>query len=97
MTDTVLAIDLGGTNFRVALMDRAGTVLRKDRQPTRIEEGPDATIARLIDSARGILARIQPGRDWGGRAGPARSFQGRHSDGPEYAGLDQCAAARQAG
>ena len=77
MTDTVLAIDLGGTNFRVALMDRAGTVLRKDRQPTRIEEG-----------------RFRPARDWGGRPRPAGPFQRRDLDGPEYAGLDQCAAVR---
>lgn len=76
MTDTVLAIDLGGTNFRVALMDRAGTVLRKDRQPTRIEEGPDAIIARLIESARGILRDSSPGAIGVAAPGPLDPFKG---------------------
>jgi glucokinase len=76
MTDTVLAIDLGGTNFRVALMDRAGTVLRKDRQPTRIEEGPDATIARLIESARGLLRDSAPRAIGVAAPGPLDPFKG---------------------
>ena len=76
MTDTVLSIDLGGTNFRVALMDREGAVLLKDRQPTRIEEGLDAVIARIIESARAVRQGASPRAIGVAAPGPLDPFKG---------------------
>ncbi len=51
----VIAVDLGGTNIRAALCDRQGTILKRHRQLTRPEEGPDAVIARIVESARHVM------------------------------------------
>lgn len=76
MTDTVLAVDLGGTNFRVALVDRSGAILRKDRQPTRIEEGPDVILNRIIASARDMIGDTTPRAIGVAAPGPLDPFNG---------------------
>lgn len=76
MSETVLAVDLGGTNFRVALMDRAGNVLRKDRQPTRIEEGHAVILNRIIESARAVRGDATPLGMGVAAPGPLDPFNG---------------------
>jgi glucokinase len=49
-----LAIDLGGTRLRVAVVDATGTVLASRRIPTPAAEGPDA----VVDAMRAELVRL---------------------------------------
>ena len=74
--DTVLAIDLGGTNFRVGLVDQNGRLLAKDRQPTRIEEGPQVILQRIIDSAQRLREGAAPLRVGVASPGPLDPFEG---------------------
>lgn len=45
----VIAIDIGGTNLRFALVDGSGRFLRRSRTLTRIDEGRDAFCRRLLE------------------------------------------------
>ena len=54
-----LGIDLGGTNLRVAVVDAAGTILRRNSVPTEVAGGPEAIIAQITS-----LARNLGGADW---------------------------------
>ena len=49
---TVLAIDVGGTGIKAALIDGAGAVLRRDERPTPAADGPDAVVAAVRAVAR---------------------------------------------
>lgn len=51
-----VGVDLGGTKIYTALCTPAGDVLAEDRRPTEGSSGPDAVIARIIDSIRDALA-----------------------------------------
>jgi glucokinase len=46
---TVVAVDLGGTTIKGAVLDGASTVLRERSRPTPAAEGPDAVIAALLE------------------------------------------------
>lgn len=45
----VLAVDLGGTNLRVAVVSDGGELVHRRSVPSAAKEGPDATIARMVD------------------------------------------------
>ena len=47
MADRVIAIDLGGTNIRAALVSRDGEIIRRDAMPTGAQDGPAAVIQRM--------------------------------------------------
>jgi glucokinase len=51
----VLAVDLGGTQIRAALVDPDLTVHHRRAVPTRDEEGVDAVLARIGDIAIAVL------------------------------------------
>lgn len=55
-----LGLDLGGTNIKWAVVERAGgdwRVLDRDEGPTRAAEGPEAVVARLAAMGAAALAR----------------------------------------
>ncbi|HUX88062.1 MAG TPA: ROK family protein, partial [Chloroflexota bacterium] len=54
----VIGIDLGGTRLRVALADRAGTIIRHRVVPTLAEEGRNALLGRIVVESRTILDPI---------------------------------------
>lgn len=59
MRRTVVGIDIGGTNTRLALVDAAGEILARERFVTAIEQGREAFVARLckaIDTLRETAA-----------------------------------------
>jgi glucokinase len=51
----VIAVDLGGTQLRVALVNADGQILAHERTPTLVHEGPDAVVARVLD----LIARVR--------------------------------------
>jgi len=55
---TIIAVDLGGTQIRVALSDENGHLQRRTATLTRAEEGPEPIIARIIASMRQALSNM---------------------------------------
>ncbi len=53
--DAVLGLDIGGTKLAAGVVSASGEVLAYDRVPSRIPDGPDATIARLFELADRVL------------------------------------------
>jgi glucokinase len=53
----ILAIDLGGTQIRAALVTPEAKVACRIAVATRDEEGPDAVLARVVEVAREVLQR----------------------------------------
>lgn len=70
-----LAVDLGGTNVRVALTDQDGAVLAKAQEPTTLSSGPSGITDQMVAMASGLL------RDQGPRPGVVRRI-GVASPGP---------------
>ena len=58
MTDLVIGIDLGGTQVRAGLVDKDGTLLRREATATHPEEGQEAVIERMVRLARSVCADV---------------------------------------
>ncbi|GAA2621874.1 ROK family protein [Dactylosporangium fulvum] len=60
MTQTVIALDVGGTGIKCALVGADGdalhTVQHAERHPTGRERGPEAVVATILDIADGLTA-----------------------------------------
>ena len=56
-TAPIVAIDLGGTRFRVALMNHRGEVLARLSEETRSEEGPARVVERIAQAAEALLEK----------------------------------------
>ncbi|MCY1144072.1 ROK family protein [Actinoplanes sp. Pm04-4] len=52
----VIALDVGGTNIKAALIGRNGSVLCKARRPTALEHGPQAVVRMILDFAEELAA-----------------------------------------
>jgi glucokinase len=48
----VVALDVGGTSIKAAVVDGAGRVLRHTARPTPVREGPDAVVSAIVATAR---------------------------------------------
>lgn len=57
MSEVVLAVDLGGTQLRAAVVDAEGQLLARARADTLAHEGAEAVIARLKQTAHAALAQ----------------------------------------
>ncbi len=55
----VIAVDLGGTNLRVALVDKSGKIIEKRDTPTRVVGGEKIVIQQMIDLIRDVLKKSQ--------------------------------------
>ena len=85
MTDVVVALDVGGTGIKCALVDRDGAVRHAERHATGRERGADAVVATILDVAEGLAAKA---------AAVARRYAAR---GGNAAGADRVAALAAAG
>jgi glucokinase len=56
MGETIIGVDLGGTQMRAARFDSQLTILERVAEPTLAHQGRDAVIARLLD----VIARVVP-------------------------------------
>ena len=93
MTDKTLAIgvDLGGTKIETVVADAAGNVYGEDLRPTLAAQGPDAVIARIVDSIRQACksANIAPSDTLGigiSSPGPVKPKEGIVTDAPNLPG-----------
>lgn len=78
--DHVIAVDLGGTQLRAALVAADGQIVAHARTPTLVHEGPQAVVGRmlaLIEQMRGAAPPGAPPRGIGiGAPGPLDPFTG---------------------
>jgi glucokinase len=58
----VLGLDIGGTKLAAGVVDRSGGVHSFVVEPTRAEEGPDATLERLLEIGRQAVE--ESGIEW---------------------------------
>ena len=54
-----LAVDLGGTLLRVALIGENGTLLARDAEPTLAHDGPDGVIGQIVRLLRQMESRAE--------------------------------------
>ncbi|MBT4513301.1 MAG: ROK family protein [Chloroflexi bacterium] len=54
----IIAVDLGGTSFRVALADSAATFLNRNAEPTRASDGPRIGMQRIIETIRTTASTV---------------------------------------
>ncbi|WP_412740912.1 ROK family protein [Krasilnikovia sp. MM14-A1259] len=55
--DAVIALDVGGTGMKCAVVRPDGTVHHAERHPTRADRGPQAVTAAILDIAAGLAER----------------------------------------
>lgn len=55
----VIGMDLGGTNLRVAAIDREGQVVAFQREETAAREGPEAVIGRIVAMVNAVAANVR--------------------------------------
>jgi glucokinase len=56
MSDVVIALDVGGTGIKCALVDASGAVQHTERHATGRERGADAVVTTVLDVADGLAA-----------------------------------------
>ncbi|MER7166560.1 ROK family protein [Micromonospora sp. NPDC000207] len=54
-----VAVDVGGTGMKCALVRPDGTVVHAQRHPTGAERGPEAVVATILDVAEGLADRAR--------------------------------------
>lgn len=54
--DRVLAVDLGGTNLRVAVVGADGSLTDRQHAPTDADQGPDSVLARMAALVESVAA-----------------------------------------
>ena len=57
--NVVVALDVGGTGMKCALVRPDGTVHHAERHPTLAARGPEAVTANILDVAAGLAARAR--------------------------------------
>ncbi len=55
----VIALDVGGTGMKCALVRADGTVHHTERHPTGASRGPDAVVGTILDVAAGLAKRAK--------------------------------------
>ena len=74
-----VAIDLGGTRFRVAAVDHGGRIVARHSELTHAEEGRDSVLRRVLAAAERIIDRVGTERVAGigiGVPGPVNPWVG---------------------
>ncbi|HEX3815054.1 MAG TPA: ROK family protein [Mycobacteriales bacterium] len=61
MSSAVVALDVGGTAMKGALVDRQGALLHVEIRPTGRERGPDAVVAGIVDFTAALTEEAPDG------------------------------------
>ncbi|MGN9810563.1 ROK family protein [Micromonospora sp. BQ11] len=59
MTDLVVALDVGGTGMKCALVRPDGTAVHTERHPTDAGRGPDAVVDTILEVAEGLAGKAR--------------------------------------
>jgi glucokinase len=57
LKEIAIAVDVGGTGIKCALVAPDGAVVHAERHPTRAERGPEAVVDTIVEVAAGLAAR----------------------------------------
>ncbi len=79
MPDLAIAVDIGGTRTRAALITRSGQVLARTSIPTRPELGRESGLARMAEAVRKVMGDTPPAQIHGigvGAPGPTEPRAG---------------------
>lgn len=57
--EVVVALDVGGTGMKCALVRPDGDVVHAERHPTRAERGPDAVVDTILDIAEALAGKAR--------------------------------------
>jgi glucokinase len=60
---TVIALDVGGTGIKCALVSAEGRIVHAERHPTGTSRGPDAVVQTILDIAAGLAATASSSGD----------------------------------
>jgi glucokinase len=75
-----IGVDLGGTNLRAGLVDPNGVIVYDTKVDTRVEEGPQAIIGRIVTLIKHVHAQLPAGAELDGVGigvpGPLDPFAG---------------------
>ncbi len=58
-----IGVDVGGTNVKVALVDKSGSIVYSDTVPTRAEMGYEYTISNIITAIRNLMKESKTNKD----------------------------------
>lgn len=58
-----IGVDVGGTNVKVALVDKTGSIVYSDTVPTRAEMGYEYTISNIITAIRNLMKESKTNKD----------------------------------
>ena len=86
-----VALDLGGTQVRAALVDRRGQILNRIAVPTAATEGPEVVLHQLSDAARAMMSGVDTDRVLGVglcAPGPLNTQEGIAISMPTIAGFE---------
>jgi glucokinase len=59
MSDVLVALDVGGTGMKCALVSPSGKIVHAERHPTGAGRGPEAVTATILDVAEGLAGRAR--------------------------------------
>jgi glucokinase len=59
MSDVLVALDVGGTGMKCALVSPTGKIVHAERHPTGAGRGPEAVTATILDVAEGLAGRAR--------------------------------------
>ena len=91
MTQYALAADLGGTQLRVALVDRDGNVTHRNAIPTLTQQGRDDVMKRFVAALEQMASNVDRASIVGigvSQAGPTNSDTGTMYNPPNLPGWD---------
>ena len=88
MSELVIGVDLGGTQIRSVLAERNGQIVARDSRMTQADEGPDAVIARVVESVRDVMGDQAISGIGIGAPGPIDAHRGIVLMGPNLPGWD---------
>ena len=58
-----IGVDVGGTNVKVALVDKSGSIVYSDTVPTRAEMGYEYTISNIIKAIQSLMKESKTSKD----------------------------------
>jgi glucokinase len=59
MSDVLVALDVGGTGMKCALVSPSGQIVHAERHPTGADRGPEAVTAALLDIAESLAGKAR--------------------------------------